>query len=169
MLDIKLHLAGSKPEIYRLIRINNSLNLQLIHEVIQAAFSWNNMHTHLFRTPDNAIIKNEEEMSIIEAFRKWERLIYIYDLADYWTVEITLQNKSSEFSKKKPVCLEGQGKSPPEDSGGIINYCEVIELYSNHKTGKRQYPLIAEWLGDDFDPLNFDCNEVNQNLKNLVI
>lgn len=169
MLELRLNIKHANPEIYRIVRVDDQLNLQLIHEVIQASFCWSNIHSHFFRTSEQGIIKNEEDFSISEALGKWDKITYVYDLADFWTIEITLENKSPEPYKRKPVCLKGQGKSPPEDSGGIINYCEVLELYSNHQAGKRKYPLIADWLGENFNPFDFDCDLVNENLKNLVL
>ncbi|HOK61434.1 MAG: plasmid pRiA4b ORF-3 family protein [Tenuifilum sp.] len=168
MIDVKLSIVNSKPEIFRIIRVDENINLQLFHEVIQAAFEWSNMHSHFYNA-DKSILKNEEEILLGNALNKWESLIYVYDLADFWTISISLLATNSGELSKKPVCLQGQGKSPPEDSGGIINYCEVLELLAKHNKGDRQYPLIADWLGENYNPNEFNCEQVNLNFKNLVL
>lgn len=167
MIDVKLSIVNSKPEIFRIIRVDENINLQLFHEVIQASFDWSNVHSHFYKIDKN-IVKNEEDIALGDALTSKTPIIYVYDLADFWTIEITLVSKNTEAPGKKPVCLEGQGKSPPEDSGGIINYCEVLELLVKHNQGNRQYPLIADWLGENYNPNEFNCEQVNQNFKNLV-
>lgn len=168
MIDIKLSIVNSKPEIFRIIRVDENINLQIFHEVIQATFEWSNMHSHFYKT-EMGIVKNEENITLGKAIGSNSKLIYIYDLADFWTIEIALINQSTQPFNKKPVCLEGQGKSPPEDSGGIINYCEVLELLKKHRNGDRQYPLIADWLGENYNSNEFNTEQVNKNLKNLVL
>ncbi|MEW5845927.1 MAG: plasmid pRiA4b ORF-3 family protein [Bacteroidota bacterium] len=168
MIDVKLSIVNSKPEIFRIIRVDENINLQLFHEVIQASFDWSNVHSHFYKIDKN-IVRNEEDITLGNALTSETRIIYVYDLADFWTIDITLVSQNTGTQGKKPVCLEGQGKSPPEDSGGIINYCEVLELLVKHNQGNRQYPLIADWLGENYNPNEFNCEQVNQNFKNLVL
>ncbi|HBI80708.1 MAG TPA: hypothetical protein DDY04_01845 [Bacteroidales bacterium] len=168
MIDVRLSIVNSNPEIFRIISVDENINLQVFHEIIQASFEWSNVHSHFYRLSQTAV-KNEEELTLGMAINTQNPIIYIYDLADFWTIEITLVNPKSEPYSKKPVCLTGQGKSPPEDAGGIINYSEVLELLSKHRLGNRQYPLIADWLGEDYNPNEFSCEQINQSFKNLVL
>ncbi|MDI3526055.1 MAG: hypothetical protein PWR03_238 [Tenuifilum sp.] len=167
MIDVKLTIVNSRPEIYRVIRVPEGLSLQLFHEVIQATFEWTNVNSHFFKLGDT-IIKNEEEKSINLVKDESSRFYYVYDFADFWTISIDFL-AISNGDNKTPICIEGKRKSPPEDSGGIVNYTEVVELLKRHKEGERKYPLIADWLGEDFDPEEFDCQRINKNLQNLIL
>lgn len=168
MIDVKISIINSNPEIFRIIRVDENINLQLFHEVIQAAFEWSNAHSHFYKI-DKKIVKNEKDTVLSKALASKTPIVYVYDLADWWAIEITLVSQNTGTTGKKPVCLQGQGKSPPEDSGGIINYCEILDLLAKHNKGDRDYPLIADWLGENYNPNEFNCEQVNQNFKNLVL
>jgi hypothetical protein len=62
-------------------------------------------------------------------------------------------------------CLEGERAGPPDDSGGIWGYEDMLEVLKdpNHK----EYENTHEWLGD-FDPEYISLEEINDMLDKYV-
>lgn len=169
IFEIKATLIGFKFEISRTFQVDSSINLQVLHEVFQALFAWENFHLHFYRDSkgEDINIKHEDQVALANVLSKHQNLTYVYDYGDSWTIELTLLNSfdSSDLGKY-PVCLAGLSKSPPEDSGGVTGYEMSLELMSGEK--KKTFSLISEWYGDNYDPDYFNLDEVNQALSKLM-
>ena len=86
---------------------------------------------------------------------------YEYDFGDSWEHTILLEKILPVDSKiKYPVCIAGEMNCPPEDCGGAWGYADLLEILKDPK--HEEYENIIEWLGDDFDPKEFDLEEVNK-------
>jgi hypothetical protein len=166
VFEIKAALKGLSPEIYRILKVNSKISLQILHEVFQAAFFWENYHLHFYKDAYGNDIKKELLISLDQVLTKNQNVTYVYDFGDSWTVEIALlsvfeDNKLDNY----PVCTGGARHAPPEDSGGVTGYELALELIKTKE--KRNYTLITEWYGDAYDPEHFDTEEVNQKLTHL--
>lgn len=62
-----------------------------------------------------------------------------------------------------PVCLAGRRACPPEDCGGVWGYMELLEVIGNPR--HKEYEDMIEWVGEDFDPEEFDPEDVNEALE----
>jgi hypothetical protein len=54
---------------------------------------------------------------------------------------------------------------PPEDSGGIRNYYDYLEILKDRK--HPEYKESRIWVGRAFDPLKFEPDKVNRRLRQL--
>ncbi|MBN2209803.1 MAG: plasmid pRiA4b ORF-3 family protein [Sedimentisphaerales bacterium] len=91
------------------------------------------------------------------------KLMYEYDFGDSWIHEIKVEKISEpEPNVYYPICLDGKMACPPEDCGGVWGYYEMLEAIadSNHEN----HEDIMEWLGDEFDPDEFDLEAINDDL-----
>jgi hypothetical protein len=89
-----------------------------------------------------------------------ESAYYVYDFGDTWEHEILLEKiLPREKGVKYPICLKGRRACPPEDSGGIWGYEELLEIIKDPQ--HEEYEEMLEWLGGEFDPEYFDVNAVN--------
>jgi hypothetical protein len=166
IFEIKAKLVGVKSEISRTFRVDSSINLQVLHEVFQALFAWENFHLHFYRDSHGRDIKKEEQVKLSQVLTKAENLTYVYDYGDSWTLELSLLNVIEDSTVNKyPICISGLRKAPPEDSGGITGYELSLELIMGEK--KKNFSLISEWYGDDYDPEYFNLDEVNKALSQL--
>lgn len=168
IFEIKATLVGFKFEISRTFQVDSSINLQVLHEVFQALFAWENFHLHFYRDSrgEDINIKHEDQVALSQVLSKEQNLTYIYDYGDSWTIEITLLNSFEDDAVGVyPLCIAGLRKAPPEDSGGVTGYEMSLELMSGDK--KKNYSLISEWYGDDYDPEYFKLEEVNNALSQL--
>src|SRR3954454_16530468 len=107
-LDLRIVLEGSKPEIWRTLRVPASVRLNDLHEAIQRAFGWENRHLHLFHPggafgrarPIAGDNESADELGMESAVGmamarllsgEGNRLEYEYDLGDSWihSIEVT--------------------------------------------------------------------------------
>jgi hypothetical protein len=180
IFQIKVTLRYSDPKIWRRILIPSDMLLSNLHEVLQIVMGWQDNHLHqfiqnkLFYGPE---WEDEEvtwgwQSSKVEYSRvkisdllqsSKSKLDYEYDFGDSWIHHLTLE-KIIPWSElqKLPICLEGELRCPPEDCGGIFGYYDLLEVLKNPQ--HEDYEDLKEWVGEDFDPLHFDVDEVNEQL-----
>jgi hypothetical protein len=168
IFEIKATLTGVKHEINRTFRVQSDINLQVLHEVFQALFAWENFHLHFYRDSKGGDIpiKKEDQVLLSEVLSIGHNLTYVYDYGDSWTIDLTLLNSFEDSTPNVyPLCIGGLRKAPPEDSGGVTGYEMALELMLGDK--KKDYSLISEWYGDDYDPEYFNLEETNKALYQL--
>ena len=94
-----------------------------------------------------------------------QKIVYTYDFGDNWEHLITVE-KILDKAEKAPVCIAGERNCPPEDSGGVWGYEDLLKIKKNKKhPDYKEY--IEEWLGEGFDPEAFDIESVIRRLKRL--
>ncbi|MHC1703610.1 MAG: plasmid pRiA4b ORF-3 family protein [Tenuifilaceae bacterium] len=166
IFEIKANLVGMKFEISRTFQVESIINLQILHEVFQALFSWENFHLHFYQDADGKDIKKEDQVLLEQVLAKNRNLKYVYDYGDSWTLDLTLIKTFEDPDLSKyPRCIDGKRHSPPEDSGGVTGYEMSLELMEGDK--KKEYSLITEWYGNDFDPEYFNIDDVNKALSSI--
>ena len=103
----------------------------------------------------------DENKACISAyfFEPKQKAFYEYDFGDSWRHKITLEKiLPLDPGATYPRCLAGERSCPPEDCGGIWGYEELLEIMKDpHHEG---YDARMEWLGDGFDPENFNPDSV---------
>ena len=78
-----------------------------------------------------------------------------------WDCDEKIVADNSE--KKCPICLKGERACPPEDIGGVGGYYDYLEALKNKDNDV--YEDVLEIFGDEFDPEEFDLDEINQYLS----
>ena len=172
--QLKISLQGAKPPIWRRLQVPGDTTLGQLHEIIQIAMGWRNTHQHQFMIEricycppegDNSWRtsrpKDEHNYTIHELGEKLAPSFqYIYDYGDNWMHQIIVE-KTFEPDAAQPVpqVITGRRACPPEDSGGIPGYHEILAAFDdpeheNHKT-------VKGWLGKNFDPARFGKVEIS--------
>ena len=177
--SLRISLDDSKPPIWRRVLVK-SLNLQVLHQVVQVAMGWEDMHLHGFdvrkiRVPlvgDGAAI-DERSISIAQLFAaRIKKFTYTYDFGDSWKHTIAIEKTlPAETDVKYPRCLDGKGACPFEDIGGIDRWSRLLKLM--HDTDEDVYPEpdLDEALsryGCDFVLPPFDIEETNIRLEKAL-
>jgi yecA family protein len=181
--QIKVSLQGAKPPIWRRILVPGNTSLEKLHHIIQICMGWDNCHLHQFlidgtcySLPDEDDImrtsrpKNEAAFSLHDLGDKIQpRFQYIYDFGDNWLHQIEVEKTvSPEKGKPYPQLVAGRRSCPPEDSGGLPGYQELLAILDNPEDYR--YEEMTDWAGEDFDPAGFGKDEIatiNQLLKEL--
>lgn len=174
--QVKVSLRGARPPIWRRLEVLSDTDLRRLHMRIQAAFGWHDSHLWVFETPlgDFGIPDSELEhgdaagITLAEAAPgERDRIHYIYDFGDNWRHDVTVEKVGPPSEGASyPRCTAGRRACPPEDSGGIWGYAELLEILADPEHEEHQNRL--EWLGlskpDEFDPAHFDLTEANRRL-----
>lgn len=170
--QIKVTLNDISPPIWRRLLISNTTDLAELHEIIQVAMGWTDSHLHQFVVGEECYGEPEPDFdfdvtpeygvrigSILKKEKDW--IIYEYDFGDGWEHKIVLE-KILPYNPKDvlPKCVTGRRGCPPEDVGGVWGYQEFLDAYNdkNHP----EHEAMLEWVGEYFEPEQFDLNEVNE-------
>jgi hypothetical protein len=176
ILELDITLQGSKPKIWRRVLVPDDMNFLELHYIIQFAMGWTNSHLHQFvvgnyersigvpyeddfdfgETEDSRNIKIN---TLLNAPK--DKIIYEYDFGDSWEHLIEVKKvHEPEPGKKYPVLTAGAMACPPEDCGGIWGYQDMVKELK--KKNSKEYEELLEWLGGEFDPEEFDVDEINE-------
>ena len=169
--QFKISLRDFKPLIWRRIQVQDC-TLDKLHEYIQTAMGWTNSHLHHFRI-DGRMYGDPDLMQemfedldyhdstktlvsdILPVDGKRCSFFYEYDFGDSWEHEVRFESCcDAAAGSKYPICTGGERACPPEDSGGVWGYAELLEAVNNKK--HERHDELLEWLGGSFDPDSFD-------------
>jgi tetratricopeptide (TPR) repeat protein len=173
--QLRIALADLRPSIWRQVLVPADFTLAKLHRVVQAVMDWENSHLHDFtigteRYADPRArldeVKNETKVPLHQVAGSRGKFYYQYDFGDCWEVEIKVEKVLPPARDGSyPICLAGENAGPPEDSGGIWGYADILEILEDPDNPGRVE--ILEWLGEDFDPAEFDLEEVNKRLAKI--
>jgi hypothetical protein len=177
IFQLKITLKGSKPPIWRRVMVPGKFSLYKLHQVIQIAMGWTDSHLHQFiiddeyysiPSPDDWEPVIDERRYAVSRIARHEKskFVYQYDFGDSWEHDILVEKiLPAETDSKYPLCLKGKRACPPEDVGGIWGYEDFLEAIGD--PGHEQHDSYLEWVDDEFDPEEFNLDEINQALQRL--
>ena len=176
--QIKITLRDSKPPIWRRLLVPGSISLYKLHQIIQIAMGWMDSHLHQFiihgeyystPSPEDLRPVIDEHRSRLDKIAPSEsdKFIYEYDFGDSWEHDVLVEKiQPAEPGEKYPLCIKGKRACPPEDVGGIWGYEEFLEAISdpNHD----EHNSFLEWCGGGFNREEFDIQEINRGLDQVI-
>jgi hypothetical protein len=179
IFQIQIALLGFKPKIWRRLLVSSSILLRDLHKVIQTSMGWENAHSHQFikdgkfYSPrlkddtdwDEAKHVDYKRTRLHDLLKEVnDEMIYEYDFGDSWQHSIVLEKiLPMDPGFKHPACITGKMRCPPEDTGGVVGYADLLEKLKDPKG--ESYETAAYWLGTEYDPEYFDKTEVNALLR----
>lgn len=176
-LQIKITLQESEPAIWRRFLITDDYRLDRFHQVIQLTMGWWNAHLHEFRIGGRKFGMNigvEYDWQLVEEETKFylknfpfeigHTIQYLYDFGDNWEHLLEIE-AIEEVTKSKLKCMEGEGRCPYEDAGGIHHYQEVIKAQFDPKHPNHRHYLGDSWMEDLPDPTYFDIKSTDKELR----
>ena len=167
ILRVRVDLDHADPPIWRRLDLRSDLTLDVVHHVLQVAFSWMDSHLHRFALggqpfdPTSQVFlcpsdieEGEDEggvpatdVRLDETLREpGDVLTYVYDYGDSWELTLRLEESLPATSDaQSAVAVDGRRAAPPEDSGGIVDEASLA--------------LVVD------DPAHFDLEAVNLGLR----
>ncbi len=178
--QLRIELMGIKPVIWRRVLVPGTITLGKLHQVIQEAMGWLDVHLHEFDINDvrfgepdpewdTGDVISEKRVKLKNALEGTATFHYMYDFGDGWNHRIKVEKVlPPDSSLKSPLCIDGANACPPEDVGGVYGYMEFLEAIANPENPESQRML--DWCGKpDFNPTYFDTVQTNINLDRIKI
>ncbi|TDQ05841.1 plasmid pRiA4b ORF-3 family protein [Labedaea rhizosphaerae] len=171
---IRVDLEGSKPPIWRRLRVPGTLTLADLHEVLQVAFDWDGSHLHTFAfgaltagDPDGAVEfdLDETEVAISQvAPNPGAKLEYVYDHGDNWTHLLRVEKVEPPDADHPIACLDGRRAAPMEDSGGPVGWSAKVAAAADPE--HPHHDVVLEWFDGIVPDLEaFDVAAVDAALR----
>lgn len=177
--QLKVTLLGSKPPIWRRIEVEMATPLPILSRILLRTMGWEGGHLFQYRVGktfygepvDDTFVdmRDESNYTLADILPKAKaKAIFEYDFGDSWEHELVVEKiLEPEAGVKYPRCTAGKMACPPEDSGGVWGYAELVEALKDPE--HPEHETYVEWLdlesGEDFDPTDFSIEEVNKRLK----
>ena len=182
IVRIKITLDAVKPTVMRRIELPVSVELDTLHEMIQAIMPWGNYHGYEFRVRESRWgipmpdiddyfgypigDARETTLSRVLSEPNFKTLRYTYDFGDDWRHTIKVERRfSAELWDEFPRLIDCKGRCPPEDIGGPWGYAEYLEAISD-PVHPRHEDFMA-WFGHR-DPGAIDRAAVETALSRFV-
>lgn len=174
VLRLKIALEHVDPAPWREIEIRSDKTLPHLHDAIQAAFLWNDMHLWDFEIGGRKYQMKSEDFWIEPVFgppvmelttkkldfflnSKVPPVIYTYDFGDDWVHRVELVSKRPVAPNELlPRFVSGQWATPPEDIGGPPMYEVFKEAHADENHTEHEWAKEAGYIDWDHDEIHSD-------------
>jgi hypothetical protein len=143
-----------------------------------APHSWTDSHLHQFEKDgknwgivqlyddEKFDVLDDGGVTLAEVLKaEGDGMTYQYDFGDDWQHKIMLEKIApANDLVKKPICLSGERRCPPEDVGGVRGYQEFLEVIFDPE--HEEYEQHVRWAGGHFVD-EFDVKAVNGKLSRM--
>ena len=173
--QLKIELKDIKPNIWRRIQVDSNISLNELHHIIQISMGWTNSHLYSLIIDNIEYTVKEYDAEYVQFANARDYTIekvridgdfdYLYDFGDRWEHRIQIEKKIEGERLIDPICLDGEGKCPPEDVGGINGFIEFVKIIRDESHPERE--SYIEWYGSVYDPNKVNFEEINEQLANL--
>lgn len=170
-------LKDIKPTIWRRFQIDGAATFEQFHKTLQIVMGWEDYHLYAFIVGDKSISipdpdfpRQTQELNVKKErldkhlYLVGQKAEYLYDFGDGWEHDLILEKILPEAEGQTyPICVDGERRCPPEDSGGVPGYDHILEVWkdSHHP----EHEDIVSWLMPGFNPEHFTLGHVNSNLR----
>ncbi|MBP5199870.1 MAG: Spx/MgsR family RNA polymerase-binding regulatory protein [Schwartzia sp.] len=167
--QLKITLRGMKPPVWRRCFVPEDMTFQDLADILICVMGWNGSHLSAFEMPKSGLNimanpwsddeeqfgeRNGKKVRLAELLPKEQKFIFVYDMGDNWEHEVVVEKIREDYPSLQPAVLQYEGDCPPDDSGGVWGYMDMME--SDDEDAK-------EWLEECSVP--YDMNEINAELK----
>lgn len=173
-LRLRVELLHVKPTVWRTVLVSADISLFRLHDVVQAAFGWEDRHLHEFRLgekrwalpqpdfdPPGTV--GSERVKLMRILPASGRIDYTYDFGDGWDHAIQLQDTEKASWRDLPRCIAGANACPPEDCGGPPGYEHLRRVLADPTDP--DHAAMRRWAGRKFDPARFVLVSTNTRVK----
>jgi hypothetical protein len=177
---IHIELNGIDPTIWRRVEVPLTTSLKGLHDVIQAVMPFDNYHLFRFDVGDRRYgIPDPEWDHVLETHdakniklgalveRGVSAFSYTYDFGDDWRHSVAIENvTAADPTLDYPRFVDGSGRAPPEDVGGIPGFEEFLDAMTKPRHPEHQ--RLIEWYGGSFDPDDLNLPAISNRIGKLA-
>src|SRR3546814_8924861 len=101
-----------------LVEVPAAITLKDLHHISQAAMGWDDDHLFAFQIGRQRASSRVQLAEL--AAQRIKRIGYLYDMGDGWQHTLRIEKKlAADPAASYPRLVDGAGRCPPEDCGGI--------------------------------------------------
>lgn len=171
--QLKITLRGMKPAVWRRCFVPEDMTFQELADVLIRVMGWSGGHLSAFEMPKSGlnIVANpwsddEEQfgdhngktVKLADFLPDEQKFIFVYDMGDNWEHEVVVEKVREDYPSLQPAVLQYEGDCPPDDSGGVWGYMELL------KSGDE---AAKAWLASC--SVAYDMGKVNEKLKKFKL
>ena len=178
---VKIQLDDWQPAIWRRVEVPLTTTLKALHDLIQAVMPFEDCHLFEFRAdgkryaiPDREwdslhhrtfSAKNMRLGTLVD--RGVSELAYTYDFGDDWRHTVTIEaTASADPGTDYPRFVDGAGRAPPEDVGGIPGFELFLDAMADPR--HEQHDALMRWYGRSFEVDDIDEEEIRIRVEALA-
>ncbi len=171
--------------VWRRILVPADFSFDQLHDIIQAAFNWDDDHLYAFYSKQGSQTlqigipfadrwyedykKNSIETKLSEVLiKKGQKINYVYDFGDNWILVIKVE-KITDDEATEATYIEGKGASPFDYCGGPWGYEEILEILADPED--EEYEEKREWMGlrdgEEWDIEKFDEEKIRKKIAKI--
>lgn len=185
-VDLLVKLKLGRNTAWRRIITPVDITFNQLHEILQVAFDWNSSHLYSFSITEESgecvleVVSEygdidescrdcetrlDYDVSVRDYIQEEYRIDYLYDYGSSWEHEINIQRYIRGHDKNYPVCIMGEGNTPPEDVGGVPGYEKFLQITAD--PGHEDYESTLAWARSQWHQ-DFDIEVVNRRLRDVL-
>lgn len=185
---LKIVLNEIEPPVYRVVDLPGWYDFEDLHMAIQTVMPWDDAHLFNFHVTRKKADKHgiivspdpDEEMSELQVWQlqelrlrdvistPWFLMTYWYDFGDDWKHTVSVVSMGPrEAGVAYPRVVEGAGKCPEEDSGGIWGYYQRLEARYDRSSAKN-YDMREVVAEEERRRKPLNIAKLDKDLKHLV-
>jgi Plasmid pRiA4b ORF-3-like protein len=161
ILQLLVTLDGVSPPVWRRLLLPGGFTLDRLHRCLQLVMGWHDCHLHSFDIngiqygePDpgeELSVRDEMDTRLDRVASKGTQFRYTYDYGDWWEHTVKVEAVvNADPDERYPLCLEGEGECPPEDTGGVYRYAQLREAVGDPRHPEHlQARDLLERVGTD--------------------
>jgi hypothetical protein len=163
VLRLRVTLEDIEPTVIRRLEVPETMRLDRLHLVLQAAMPWQTYHLWKVQAgetrwglPDPSWgddIRPAAKATLADAVEAANggTIGYLYDFGDSWQHRITIEDQVEPDPRHLyPRLTDVEGRCPPEDVGGFPGYERFLDVLADPK--HPEHHEIFDWHGGPFDP-----------------
>jgi hypothetical protein len=174
---IRVTMLNLDPAPWRAFDVSPSVTLAALHDIIQAAFLWQDSHLWQFEIGDRIYGPEAENFPGMRIYKAGNMklsqvrdagfvdFLYTYDMGDNWEHRVQLLETRSTDADLPRFCA-GEWRSPPEDIGGFPGF--ELFLAAIADPGHPEHAELIDWHGGPFDRTDIGEAEIRARMARLA-
>lgn len=169
---IRVSIDGCQPPCVRTMLVPTDFSFLELSGAINIAMDWWEGHPYEFIVPSRQVTladmveetgtyRQMPESTPISDF-EGDLIVYTYDFGDEWTHDIEFEGTDPDYNEDFPRMVSFEGRSPPEDCGGIWGYADLLDALAD--PANPRHGELSAWA-DGMGFGDFSMEETDEDLQ----
>lgn len=167
--QMKITLRGMKPPVWRRFFVPEDMTFNDLAKVLIRVMGWAGYHMAAFELPKSGMNiiaaswtdemelgeRNGKTVKLSDFLPAEKKFIFVYDMGDNWEHEVVIEDVRENYPALYPAVLAYEGDCPPDDSGGVWAYMEILAENNEDKNAR-----IGKTVAYDMNSVNLALREI---------